>query len=371
MVPGGLFLPVLAQDQPAGQRGAGIPGISSTAGWHEIPDTQLVHRCPVEPSIQGNSGCGAVITAWSGAIADTKRNRLVIWGGGHSDYFGNELYGLDLKNMSMSRLTEPSPVANVWSCPESYADGRPSARHTYGGLAYLAAQDSLFAYGGSKSACGFMSTGTWEFDLQKLEWNSRDPHQGDSPGNNPGAISEYDPNTGTVILSDTANLYRYDPIKNSYKKLRPITGVDYRLSGAIDPDRRLFFMIGGPGQFWAVGIGENSTFELQDWSRKVTGCDSLRYARSPGLAYETELKVIVGWPGGDTVYLFHPETRTCSPETFPGGPGAAQSNGTFGRFRYFPALGVFVLVNNWKQNAFLLRLVLGTKPVAASPPATQ
>jgi hypothetical protein len=259
-------------------------------------------------------------------------------------------------------------VANVMSCPEVYTDGKPSARHTYGGLAYLAEQDSMFVYGGSKSACGFMSAGTWAFDLAKMEWKSLDPHQGDSPANNPGAIAEYDPNTGTVILSDTANLFRYDPVKNSYKRLRPLNGVDYRLSGVIDPDRKMFFMIGGPGQFWAIGIGENSKFEVQDWSRKVTGCDPLRYAHSPGLAYDTERKEIVGWSGGDTIYLFQPETRACSLETYPGGPSPAQPNGTFGRFQYFSRLGAFALVNDWKQNGFLLRRLPRTKPVATPVP---
>ena len=47
-------------------------------------------------------------------------------------------------------------------------------------------------------------------DLRRMQWMSLDPCQGDSPANNPGAIAEYDPNTGMVILSDTANLFRYD-----------------------------------------------------------------------------------------------------------------------------------------------------------------
>jgi len=354
------------QSKPdAGTASASLP---SSAGWYEIPNTKLAPNCPNDPGIEGNTGCRAIINAWNGAIADTKRNRLIVWGGGHSDYFGNEVYALDLNELKLTRITEPSPVGNVLSCPEAYIDGRPSARHTYGGLAYLARQDSMYVYGGSKAACGFMSTGTWIFDLTKLEWRSLDPHQGDSPANNPGAIAEYDSITGTVILSDTANLYRYDPIKNSYKRLRPLNGVDYRLSGVIDPERKLFFMIGGPGQFWAVSIGENSRFEVQDWSRKVTGCDPLRFTHSPGLAYDPDLKEIVGWSGGDSVYLFRPETRTCSAETYPGGPGAAQPNGTFGRFKYFSRLGAFALVNDWKQNAFLLRLTPGTKPVAAPVP---
>lgn len=342
--------------------------MTSTPGWHEIPETKLASHCPNDPTIEGNSGCRAVINAWNGGVADEKRDRLILWGGGHSDYFGNEVYALDLEKLTLSRVTEPSPVANVMSCPEAYIDGRPSARHTYGGLAYLTAQDSMFVYGGSKAACGFMSAGTWALDLAKKEWKNLDPHNGDSPANYPGAIAEYDPNTGTVILSDTATLFRYDPVKNSYKKLRPLSGVDYRLSGVIDPDRKLFFMIGGPGQFWAVSIGGNSKFEVQDWSRKVTGCDPLRFAQSPGLAYDPDRKEIVGWSGGDTVYLFRAETRTCSAETYPGGPGAAQPNGTFGRFQYFPRLGVFALVNDWKQNAFLLRLTPRTKQVAAPLP---
>jgi hypothetical protein len=338
------------------------------AGWQEIPNTELAPHCPSDPAIEGNTGCRAIINAWNGGIADSNRNRLIIWGGGHGDYFGNEVYGLDLNTMSISRLTEPSPVSNVLTCPEAYTDGRPSSRHTYGGLAYLAEKDGMFVYGGSKSACGFMSTGTWVFDLQKMEWKNLDPHQGDSPANNPGAVSEYDPNTGTIILSDTANLFRYDPDRNSYKKLRALPGVDYRLSGVIDPDRKLLFMIGGPGQFWVIDISENSKFDLQDWSRKVTGCDPLRYAHSPGLAYDAGLREIVGWAGGDTVYLFHADTRACSTETYSGGPGPTQANGTFGRFQYFPKLDAFALINDWKQNAFLLRLEHRTKPVATRAP---
>jgi hypothetical protein len=292
------------------------------------------------------------------------RNRLIIWGGGHNDYYGNEVYALDLNNMTMSRLTDPSPVTNVKNCPEAYDDGRPSARHTYNGLAYLAALDKMFLYGGSKANCGFMSAGTWTFDLRKMEWRNMDPHGGDSAASNPGAIAEYDPYRGMVFLSDLANLFLYDPAKNSYARLQVLSGVDYHLSGVIDPETRLFFMIGGPGQLWAIDIAAGSKFALQDWSHKVTGCERLLHAPSPGLAYDPDQRVIAGWTGGDSVYLFHSDTHTCTAETYPGGPGPAQPNGTFGRFRYFPRLGVFALVNDWKQNAFLLRLARPTNPVA-------
>jgi len=350
--------PGITSETAAGTR------ISQRAGWSEIPNTQLGPHCPADPSIEGGSGCRAVVNAWNGGVADTKRNRLIVWGGGHGDYYGNEVYGLDLNNMKMSRLTEPSPVTNIVSCPEAYGDGRPSSRHTYNGLAYLARQDKMFVFGGSKANCGFMSGGTWTLDLARMEWRSMDPHRGDSPANHPGVIADYDPNTGMVFLSDTANFFRYDFTENTYTRLKPLSGMDYHLSGVIDPKRKLFFMIGGSGQFWAIGIQAGSNFTAQDWSHKVTGCDPLLYAHYPGLAYDPQSELIVGWAGGDTVYLFHPDTRACSSRTYPGGPGPAQPNGTFGRFRYFPQLDVFALVNDWKQNAFLLRLAATTNPVA-------
>jgi len=357
------FLP-LTQSQDKALEPAVGEGLSPSPGWHEIPNTKLAPHCPAVLSIEGNSGCKTVISAWNGGVADTKRDRLIIWGGGHNAYYGNEVYALDLSRMAMLRLTEPSPATNVMSCPEEYPDGRPSARHTYGGLAYLAGQDKMFVYGGSKAACGFMSDGTWTLDLAKLEWKNMKPNSADRPANNPGTIAEHDPNSGMVFLSDTASLFRYDPAQNSYTRLKSVSGMDYHLSGVIDPGRKLFFMMGGPGQLWAIDIRGESKFAVEDWSHKVTGCEPLLYSQSPGLAYEPERKLIVGWAGGDTIRLFHPDTRTCSSETYSGGPGPAQANGTFGRFRYFPHLGVFILINDWKQDAFLLRLAPNVKPVA-------
>src|SRR5215475_13001406 len=64
--------------------------IPATPGWFQIPGTQLRNACP--PDGFGGSGypfasnCWAVTEAWNSAVLDTTRNRLIIWGGGHSDY---------------------------------------------------------------------------------------------------------------------------------------------------------------------------------------------------------------------------------------------------------------------------------------------
>ena len=87
---------------------------SSGAGWQDLTNTKLKSVCPADSFGGINYAfadyCGAVITAWSGAAADTKRNRLIIWGGGHVDYSGNEVYSLNLGSAppTMTRLTDPS-----------------------------------------------------------------------------------------------------------------------------------------------------------------------------------------------------------------------------------------------------------------------
>jgi len=333
-----------------------VPPLPETVGWHELENTQLFPNCPDRPDVQGNSGCQSVISAWNSAIADTKRGRLVLWGGGHSDYLGNEVYALDLAKPAMSRLNEPSPTTNVISCPEAYVDGSPSARHTYNGLVYDPAQDAMYAFGGSKSNCGFMSNAVWKLSLDKLKWERLEPKGAELPQGAPGYVTAFDSRIGVVYLFDTANFFRYDPGHNEFRKLSQQGGVDYHLNGTIDEARNLFVMFGGTGQLWVIDLGPRSKFKVEDWSRRVTGCDRLLHSAYPGLAYAAPERAIVGWAGGDSVILFHPDKMSCEEQTYPNGPGPAIGTGSNGRFRYFPGLDAFVLVNGWKQNAFVLKL---------------
>ena len=96
-----LLSPMLAHAQ----------SIPSTLGWYQVPNTSLHPLCP--PDGYGGSGyafftyCPGVTTAWNSGVMDTKRNRLIVWGGGHNDYAGNEVYAIDLNSLTSSRLTNP------------------------------------------------------------------------------------------------------------------------------------------------------------------------------------------------------------------------------------------------------------------------
>ena len=366
------------------------PSSLGGTGWQDLANTQLQNVCPAD-----NFGginypfydyCHSVVSAWGGAAADTKRNRLIIWGGGHTDYSGNEVYSLNLglAAPTLTRLTNPSDFTkNPAGCPgpdSNIVDGTPVSRHTYGGIVYLPVQDKLFSFGGVAAPCGGFSNHTYTLDLSQTTpaWSAMDPVNGYNPGSlyqSNNAICGYDPNTLTVIcVSSSIDFFRYYPATNTYTQLSTNSPVPYASFGVIDPKRNLFIFMGVAYQSTtphvvAVDISSGSNFAAQDWSSQVTGCDALAGASYPGLVYDPVLDRIVGWPNaGNVVYVFNPDLKTCTAQTFPNGPSniGASPNGTFGRFQYFPGLNAYAVVNSATLDAYKLTLSTSAgAPVAA------
>jgi hypothetical protein len=344
-------------------------GLPQTPGWYSVPDSVIENVCPAATQpYDFRANCRNVIAAWNGGIADTKMDRLIIWGGGHADYAGNEIYAFGLNPPRIERLNDPSPVNTSGKCVETLSDGKPNSRHTYAGLAYIAYANRMFSFGGSLNQCGFFSNATWTLDLATLEWKNMKP-DGGTPTAASGAIAEYDPNSRTVFLLDTADLWQYDYEKNRYKKAGGNQAINYHMNGVIDPKRRIFLAIGAAGSpgggLKAISIEPGSNYAMRDWTSSASNsCGPLLGASYPGLAYDPVLDRIVGWPNfGDSVYLLDPDTKSCTAVTLPGGPPDSShqgsphtSNGTFGRLQYFPGSDVFVLVNQASSNTFILRL---------------
>ena len=345
------------------QAGTGGGTIPSSLGWFQIPNTAYQGICPSDPTIQGQTGCSAVVDAWAGGVGDTTRNWLVFTGGGHHDYFGNEVYALDLNALAIKRLDNPSSIGSLnfnLQSSEALPDGTPSARHTYGGITYVPTNDLVYMYGGGISGIGDLTHATWTLKHGSLSasstgvccWTQKSP-TGGTPDNQFGEISEYDPNTDSVLLwdpwqSQPGHLWQYNVTANSYTLLTTFGGssfMDGYQSGAIDASRKLFFAVGN-GKMLKVSIAAGSTYAVTDVAG-ASGCAAAAAGAYPGVAYDSATQKLVIWHGGNSVYVYDPTANSCSTVTYPGGPTTVGQNGTFGRFRYFPALGVFAVCNNW------------------------
>jgi hypothetical protein len=298
--------------------------------------------------------CPGVTAAWNSTVFDKARNRLIVWGGGHHDYLGNELYALDLNSLTVRRLTDPGlPVAHS-DCPESLVNGtQPNSRHTYDGIAYIDHADRMFVFGGSLSSCGFMSNKTWTFNFATSVWENRSP-RGPIPRAVPGVITAYDAVSRTVFVHDSTTLYAYDFHADRYTDLSSGSAIDYHMSGIVDPVRRKLVIVGA-GNVYVYDISPGSWH----WRRtlKTTEGESIVNSGYPGLAYDPVSDRIVAWNGGDTVYSLNLDAGVWTAITFPGGPGKAPAAGTFKRWSYSTASGVFILVNSMDGNAYAFRPV--------------
>jgi hypothetical protein len=194
-------------------------------------------------------------------------------------------------------------------------------------------------------------------DLPSLTWTRKDPTSGAQLTSYTDInYTEYDPVTKQVYyyVSNAGIFASYAPQTNTVTVLLQggSYGVPAYSNGVIDPVRRKMVILGaGYAASFDLATGAFSNF-----SSLTTNCTGIQNPSYPGLAYDPVQDRIVGWAGGNTVYLFDLPSKTCTSVTYPGGPPAQQTNGTYGRWRYFQSLNVFALVNDWKQNAYTLRL---------------
>ncbi len=340
-----------------GVAAAQTPGIADIppGHWWEVPDSRL-DRVAAHPNPGG--ALQAVMTAWNGAAFDTRRERLLVWGGGHRDYAGNEVYAFDLKTLTWQRLTEPS-TPDAADSP-SYADGGPRAPHTYASLEYLPQRDALYAFG--------LSFG-WPYgkgypDIHALSLSDRDWNKAAAPplpGGRSAAFAAYDAQARGVWCHapDTAPLLFYD-IDNKRWKQHARSPLAFGATAAVDPERGLLVAIGhyrsGQSQMrvWNVRAAQAVAIDpAPQGDRRLEGVPG------PGFQYDPIGRRFVGWGGGGTIYALNPDTWTW--RTLPAAagnrivPSKPQANGTYGRFRYVPAQDVFVLVNRVDENVFIYR----------------
>jgi hypothetical protein len=391
------------------------PALPTGIGWHALPSITSLQgsgACPPN-GFGGDSypfadNCANVIRTWNGAVTDTIANRLIIWGGGHDNYFGNEIYSLNLiaNPITLTRLkdpTVPTNFANRANCidgiPPGSPDFAPNSREDYGGLAFLPSANRMMIFDGSLACIqGDGSSNTWTIGLSNLSnsssWVHEDPTMtGTKPnadGNGPyGNVAAYDPNSGLVFVADASAIYTYKYATNTYTRITAakgfVTGI--YLSGAIDPTRKLFVLVGacsggscasGNGVFVA-DISNPASTTQQNWTAATMadpdcaefldgGVNPIN-AANPGITFDSVADDFVGWPNqGNSVYIMTPDPvtkrLTCQKQMFADGPPnsshandtANTSHGTFGRFQYFPGLDVFVLVNDWNIPAYILRL---------------
>ena len=348
----------------AGQALAAVP---TTLGWHEITATLQSVCPPNDPDYNFNDFCDGVVNAWSSGALDTKRNRLIIHGGGHTDYEGNEIYALNPELGTLTRLNDPT-VPTASSCVDGLAgDTVPNSRHTFDGMAYMENIDALYVHGGSL-ACGNGNEAdgniVWIYKFGTATWERKVPTVvGSSPdqaGN--GKTAAYDPYTQTVFWHNREFLFQFDYAANTLTERSndlPILP-DPEHTAIVDPDHHYYVLI---------GQGEVATFDITPGgaftgtSRTTSGDQTCQNKGGPGLAWDSLNHRIVCYGGGNTIYFLNTSTWAWTSVTHSGGPpswtccSGSTDSYTYKRFGYVPSKGYYVFYPaDFSQNGWALRL---------------
>ena len=344
--------------------------------WCEVANSHMrdvAYKWPAGVKYTLNGiGVEGVIDLWSGGAYDTQLDRLMVWGGGHNGYGGNEVYAFDVGLMKWIRLSDPSLVLSTGT--EYYADGTPAARHTYNGLQYSPLTNSMLSFNsGQWGVDGSYSSAVDVFNIVSGKWQKFS----NRPPVSSYTQSAVDPVTGHMWVKGNAdNCYvaELNPVNGDWSTRTNWLGCySYYATLEVDPFNRVLVGI-GDGDQWVMDISANGTIPLQ--TLNTSGDQTIVNAEAPGLAYDSVSGKLVGWAGGTSVYALDTKTWTWT-RIYPSpgntvSPTAPNSTGTYGRFRYIPSKNAFIVVNSVDENVFFYKLSAGqgtTPPQAPAKPS--
>jgi hypothetical protein len=93
-----------------------------------------------------------IILAWSGFAWDSNRGDLILYGGGHANYTGNDVYRWRASTLRWERASLPSEIYNDPVAGYVAIDGvdaAPASSHTYDNNTFLPLADRFLTWGGA------------------------------------------------------------------------------------------------------------------------------------------------------------------------------------------------------------------------------
>ena len=380
--------------------------------WKDLPNTMMKDVCPLP---YNGYACAAVIGAWGGGAFDAKRDRMLIWGGGHADSWYNNLFAFDLPTMTWSRLTEMPAGVDGQTYPAHWYDIRPEtcgfmpvstmtvpgnvmsgnyideskcfvapivsqldfqqprSAHTYGELFVDPIGDRFCSLSSSNWPSAQSESHVVHcFNFQTGLW-SRAADRPVNVGAGRGNTAVDAQGNMWTMAGGGGYLGKYNTTNNTWSSYGY---VNYESIGGTDIDRKRNYIYTIQHVY---GAPDSTHYNLRRWD--LNDVNSLNASKTytdfpttgdiptvgdiggePGFVYADAYDTFFAWGGGRNVYSLDPVAKVWKRLTATGDdPGAQQLNGTYGRFRYSATYGVFILVNSTTSDVYIYKPT-GSKP---------
>ena len=322
----------------------------------------------VQQTLTSYTGLGdpeRIIRAWCGGCLATISGEqyLVIHGGGHSDYGGNEVlkFGpLSSNTPTWSVVSLPTPDAQVVQEAAYNDDGKPNISHTYGLLAAM--NGRMYRLG--QPGVWFQATAYSTIDSVDLAtgvWAAQGTHTNTSITDNGfRGVSLADPTRNVIwyISDQFIRLHQFNPTENSWTRYAPTPsiGAGLYMSAAYCQSRDEV----------CASYGSNGTTALFNLASPGSSAVTSGFTGTPA-----EEASGLTWDIGRSVYAslshnlarniireLNPVTKTWSQRTFTGTYETAATDtgyGVNGRFQYVAALKGYIYVGRTTGSVYFYR----------------
>lgn len=179
------------------------PGTWAQVGSNSIRDVDPQEDPAANPNYpnsapwRGNTGLAAVMNAWNGGALASRygaKGSLIVHGGGHQDYYGNEIYAFDFGSRTWSRVTNPYKGPFNFSSGYStgtFPDGSPVVPHTYDQVEYHPPSNSFLRLRSERDNVGGNNVGIAHmFSFDEKRWTRSPTNTSNSYAS--GGWSAYD-----------------------------------------------------------------------------------------------------------------------------------------------------------------------------------
>lgn len=320
----------------------------------------------------------AVLDAYSGGILNTvglyiganfvSGTWLCCWGGGHTDYGGDEIYAfgpLESNAPTWSRLMDPRvPGPNDVARDTS---GYPTSRHTYNSINFISLGGRNWMYSAGQPFGYYSAVPSYAsdvFDFSVASPNSNFPWIAKADAAGVCDVSAVDTTTGKIwgIPYAGNSIALYDIATDAWSSANFKSPLGTLHMAAIDTGRGLMLTNNGSGAICAYRLNNGLNNDFYTLSTTGTGPGT----RGPFI-YDPRTDSFRCWVGGNTLYTLTPPASSpyqggnawvWSSVTISGSTVPAQNaSGTYGRFARVVIGGIsgYLLANSSASSTLFFR----------------
>lgn len=155
------FFMAPAHAETSFERLSSLLAATPEGGWVKASSNLFSDAWPVGADAVPNSWPGAIVNAWSSFAWDSTHGKMMLWGGGHANYVGNEMYVWDGATGDWGRGSLPSRIDAHGFIVDGAA---PQSAHTYDNNNYLPVNNMFITFGGGAERWKFREDGWQECD---------------------------------------------------------------------------------------------------------------------------------------------------------------------------------------------------------------